>query len=110
VLDEFAARLDDVARQLGKDVVGLIDLLDRWRCTDAKLQPAFVTASPTRSWIGVSPSLLRDRIGLFKGTSSSNRSTDWSHDRPFSGNGAHLKAANYSYFEGLRLPYGNRPQ
>ena len=28
VLDEFAARLDHVAHQLGEDVVGLVDLLD----------------------------------------------------------------------------------
>src|SRR3984957_8215161 len=28
ILDEFSARLDHIAHQLGKDVVGLIDLLD----------------------------------------------------------------------------------
>src|SRR5258708_453555 len=28
VLDEFAARLDDIAHQFGEDVVGLVDLLD----------------------------------------------------------------------------------
>src|SRR5207237_6755943 len=28
LLDELAARLDDVAHQLGEDVVGLVDLLD----------------------------------------------------------------------------------
>src|SRR5271167_924969 len=28
VLDEFTARFDDVAHQLGEDVVGLVDLLD----------------------------------------------------------------------------------
>src|SRR6478672_465250 len=28
ILDEFAARLDHIAHQLGEDVVGLVDLLD----------------------------------------------------------------------------------
>ena len=42
VLDEFAARFDHVAHQLGEDVVGLVDLLD--------LAPAAASARWCRAW------------------------------------------------------------